>query len=143
MQGYEGPHIQDNGDGTVSQRVSLTGSNVIQPSDIQSHYQQTIQTHNAVSVPLNSNSVGIWLDTDGFSDLALNFMNDANTANHVDIQWSNDGATIHSLETPLTNVARQYGAVNIPTKARYARVKVYNDDAALAHTMSAWAYLKA
>lgn len=141
MNGYEGPHLVDNGDGTVSQRVSLSGSNVIQPVDIQSRYSQTIQTHNAVSVGANNYSVGSWIDTNGFDKIAVSLLNDGAFICSIDVHWSNDGVTQHSWETGASSSGSSKNAI-FDTKARYARVKLVNGEAA-AHVMSAWVYLKA
>jgi hypothetical protein len=43
--------------------VTIIGSDVIQPIDIQSHYQQTVQAHNGVVVPpSNGAAVSTFLD---------------------------------------------------------------------------------
>lgn len=123
--------------------ATLTGSIVIQPIDIQSRLASTIQTHNAVSVGATSgNSQGSWFDCDGFTDIAINLMNDAGTANQVNIDWSTDGTNQHGSETPLGSSPLRYRSAVTSIKARYARVTLFNTDAS-AHTMSAWAYLKA
>lgn len=122
--------------------VKAAGSDVIQPVDIQARYQQTVQTHNAVSVATGAWSAGSWIDAQGYDKVAVTFVNDASTSNAFNIHWSNDGVNVHydeSLGTPST--ASKRGA-ETATKTRYMRVALLNQDAA-AHIMSSWAYLKA
>ncbi len=131
-----------NADG--SQNVSLVSSNVAQPVDIQARLSQTIQTHNAVSVALSGNSQSAWLDCDGFDKIAFSLINDASTNSSMDVYWSNDGTNIHATERVIaTGAGTNRQPVETGTKARYYKVRINNEDAALAHTMSAWAYLKA
>lgn len=132
-----------NADGTYSTLVHGTGSDFIQPIDIQSRLAQTIQTHNAVSVVASNYSSGSWIDCDGFDKLAITFSNDAATASFVDVSWSNDGTNTHANDSSVVannSVQRKTGIVDI--KARYAKLTINNLDT-VAHTMSAWAYLKA
>lgn len=125
--------------------VQLTGSNVIQPTEIQSRYATTIQTHTgAVVAPSNSNTQTAWMDCDGFSEICLTVLNDGATDNKADIQWSNDGTNMHGADFNIIPPgATQYRAVSTQIKARYAKIKIYNNATDIAHTMNAWAYLKA
>jgi len=124
--------------------VDIEEASVIIPIDVQSHLQTTIQTHNAVSIALSSNSPSAWFDTDGFDKIALTLLNDAGTTNSGDILWSNDGATQQGIDlVVLPSNTNQYKTAIIDTRARYFKLRLNNGDAALAHTMSAWAYLKA
>jgi hypothetical protein len=123
--------------------TSIEESQVILPMDLQSHLQQTIQTHNAVSVAANNFSQSTWIDCDGFDKVAITMINDASTVNAVDVQWSNDATNIHGVESIIGNASSQYRYGITDTKARYARVKVYNLATDIAHTQSCWAYLKA
>jgi hypothetical protein len=120
-------------------------SNGILPTDIQSRLQQTIQTHNAVSVAISGSSVeSSYHDCDGYDKIAITFMNDAATTSAANIYWSNDGTTAHAYEYNIipSNTTQKKGAIT-DTKARYFKVEVVNGDGAASHTMSAWAYLKA
>jgi hypothetical protein len=131
---------------TISKDVptytTTAGSTIMQPVEIQGRYASTIQTHNAVSVPGTAGtSLSAWIDVTGYDGLAITLRNDAATNSYVDISWSHDGATIQGSETVLAVAIAQYRTVYVPTKARYAQIKLGNTDAA-AHTMSAWAYLK-
>lgn len=119
-------------------------SKYLKYSRIMSREQKTIKTHNAVSVPLNGVSVGTWIDASGFDKLAFTMLSDTNAANNqLNIGWSNDGTNVHGDELALTNAGGQYRNGITDVKARYFRFVVRNNDAAAAHTMSAWAYLKA
>jgi hypothetical protein len=123
--------------------MQLSGSNIIQPSDIQSHLQTTIQTHNAVSVGANGWSESSWLDTDGFDKIAFTLLNDSTTNSSAQIIWSNDGINKHGVEAvafTTGDVGKRSGISDL--KARYCKLSLNNADA-IAHTMSAWAYLKA
>jgi hypothetical protein len=123
--------------------ATLSWSSVILPSDIQSHYQQTIQTHNAVSVGASVSSNSGYIDTDGFNDIALNMKNDAQTTSYAHIYWSNDGVTDCGYEANvLLSNTLIIKSAQIATKARYFKLSLVNGDT-IAHTMSAWAYLKA
>jgi hypothetical protein len=124
--------------------VQLTESNIQQPCDIQNHYQTTIQTHNAVSVAASGSSTSTVIDCNGFDKIAINAQSDAATSWSADIQWSHDGTSVKGLESGVlaNNVTNSKIAVT-DVKARYALIKLNNADAGAAHTMSAWAFLKA
>lgn len=124
-------------------KVKLSGSDVQVPIDIQYRAAQTIQTHNAVSVALSSNSIeATWHDADGYDKIAATLFVDANINCQIDIQWSNDGSTWQATDALIVaGVANRRSGI-IDVRARYFKFQVYNNDAALAHTMSAWAYLK-
>jgi DUF4097 and DUF4098 domain-containing protein YvlB len=124
--------------------VTIIGADIIQPVDIQSHYQQTIQTQNAVSVALNGSSTSSWVDTDGFDRLSIAMQIDSGVSNSVDIYWSTDAVNIHSADYGVlaTSTLAKRTTI-IETRLRYVQIVLKNQDSALAHTMSAWAYLKA
>lgn len=128
-----------------NQNVVISGSDILQPVDLQSHLQTMIQTHNAVSVALSGGwSQGSWFDTNGFDRLAWNFKNDASTNSDFYVDWSTDGTNAGQCGSDAVSLA---GTANmksgiVDTKARYARVALRNNDT-VAHTMSAWAFLKA
>jgi hypothetical protein len=116
------------------------------PVNISFHESQTIQTHNAVSVPLSSNSLQTnWVDTVGYSSVSLTLMSDAAATNQADIYWSNDGVTNQGADFGVvpSSAASALRTGDITIRARYMKVRVVNGDGAAAHTMSAWAYLKA
>jgi hypothetical protein len=116
----------------------------IQPVDIQSRLATTIQTHNAVSVALSSNSLqSTWVDCDGFDKLAVTLLNGAVGQMSADVYWSNDGTSNHGFTKDVVNINSTLGSGITDIKARYAKIAVVNGDSAAAHTMSAWAYLKA
>jgi hypothetical protein len=124
--------------------IKHSASDIIQPVEVQSKYASTIQTHNAVSIALSGSSIpSTWIDCDGFDKLACTMINDASTNSWANIYWSNDGTTLHGFETMFASNAQQQKSGIVDIKARYAKVVLGNADASLAHTMSAWAYLKA
>jgi hypothetical protein len=130
-----------NANGNV--QVDLEEASSIIPIDIQSRLASTIQTHNAVSVAISGSSSSAWLDCDGFDKLAVHLKNDGSTSSQVNLLWSVDGSTQIGYETILASGSSQYRSVLTDVKSRYVMVQIQNLDAALAHTMSAYAYLKA
>lgn len=122
--------------------IGDVNQSVMTPVNVSYHESTTIQTHNAVSVATVSWSVGSWIDVSGYTQISGTVMNNATTTFNVQVQWSNDGSTEHGIDQVINNNTLQYGTFNTPTKARYARVSVYNGDT-VAHTMSAWVYLMA
>lgn len=123
--------------------VQISGTNIMQPIDIQSHLQTTIQTHNAVSVPASGASVqASWMDCNGFDQLNGTILNDGNAGQNITVQvlWSNDGVTNHGTETPITASTAQRNAFRTSIKARYAKFSLVSGDVTNAHTLSAWAY---
>lgn len=124
--------------------VKNANSDIIQPVDVQAHYQQTIQTHNAVSVPTVAWSIqSSYMDCDGFDKIAINMINDAGTTASANIIWSTDGVTQHGEDSGVipSNATQRKSAIT-DIKARYAKVSIYNSDT-ISHTISAWAFLKA
>lgn len=123
--------------------VTLDGANGVIPTNLMYHEQQTIQTHNAVSVATGAwSDQTSWMDCDGFTEIALTLKNDASTSCRGQIMWSNDGTNQHGVEEPILSAAGMFRAGGTSIKARYAKVTIQNGDTA-AHTMSAWAFLKA
>jgi hypothetical protein len=112
--------------------VVLTGRNA-----------KTIQTHNAVSVPLSGNSLqSSWMDLSGYYEISVNMLNDAGAVCSADLYWSTDGINIQGTDQNIVaSSSKSYGSGNTKIKARYAKVRVVNGDAGAAHTMSAWVYL--
>lgn len=124
--------------------VRQVQSNIIVPTDLQSHLQSTIQTHNAVSVAVSGGtSVSSWIDTDGFDKVAFILKNDATVTSNVDVRWSADGSNIHGVDFAIMNGTSQYKTYLTDTRARYIQFNVINNDTVSAHTISAYAYLKA
>jgi hypothetical protein len=72
-------------------------------------------------------------------------MNDAAQPTSVNVEFSNDGTTYQGLQifSSVTSTGSSRGSLRVETRARYARINIYNNDSAIAHTISAWAYLKA
>jgi hypothetical protein len=135
-------------DGSVAQQVYAANAadvNSVTPVDIQSRLASTIQTHSGVVVAPSSTSYGAnaWVDTDGFTDIAVTLLNDASVSSVVDVFYSNDGSNEHGSETVIASGTPLKRAGSTSLKARYIKVRVTNSDAGAAHTMNAWAYLKA
>jgi hypothetical protein len=84
----------------IRYRLNIQQVILFNPWKYRVRYAQTIQTHNAVSVPLSNYSNGSWIDCDGFSDIGVTFVSDSNTLNSsISLHWSNDGSTKHGDET--------------------------------------------
>lgn len=126
-------------------QAQVTSSDIMQPIDIQSHYQQTIQTQSASMIAPSGYSIpATYLDSNGFDKIAISLVNDATTACGVHVYWSHDGTTLHGADYGLLpNAVRKDGVAIADTKARYFKVVLVNYDTTAPHTMSAWAYLKA
>jgi hypothetical protein len=124
--------------------TNIASTDIMQPVDIQSHYQILSQTHAGILIAPNTwNTAAAWIDTNGFDRIAVTLMNDASTQTSVNIVWSHDGVTQHGEDSGVIGVGTAIRkAGETATKARYAKVSISNADAA-AHTMSAWAFLKA
>jgi hypothetical protein len=124
--------------------IKHSASDIIQPVEIQSRYASTIQTHNAVSIAINTWSIeSSWHSTDGFDRLACSLIDDANISNGLVVYWSYDGSTIHGQDTVIAISAKQTGSGITDVKAPYFKISLGNTDTVAAHTMSAWVYLKA
>ena len=128
--------------------VGLKESNIQLPTEKQSTFTNTIQTHPGITVATNGNSTNSdWLDADGFSELAVTVLSDSNTAQFAaTILWSNDKTNIHGAETVLGSAVAVWANARsgqVTTKARYFKLVLINSDSANPHVMSAWAYLKA
>jgi hypothetical protein len=113
-----------------------------QPIEIKTRVQNTVQTHNAVSVAAGATSTSAWVDSSGFNEVAITLLNDAATSNKLDIEWSNDGTNVQGLESVLVGSTESKRVANTSIKSRYFRTLVTNSDT-VAHTLSAWSYLKA
>ncbi|PFK99773.1 hypothetical protein COJ01_17020 [Priestia megaterium] len=128
--------------------VGLTESNIQLPTEKQSTFTNTIQTHPGITVATNGNSTNSdWIDADGFSELAVTVLSDNNTAQFAaTILWSNDKTNIHGAETVLGSAVAVWANARsgqVTTKARYFKLVLINSDSSNPHVMSAWAYLKA
>jgi hypothetical protein len=122
--------------------TNTKSSEIIQPVDIQARYATTIQTQAGVMVAPSAWAVGSWIDTNGFDKVSGTMKNDASVASAGNIEWSNDGITIHGIELFFPNNTNSTKQGIVDTKARYFRFAINNLDAA-PHTLSAWTYLKA
>ncbi|MCP1324265.1 hypothetical protein [Bacillus sp. S0628] len=130
------------GEGIWARRTNIDASDIMMPVDLQSHHQETIQTHNNVVVAPTTWNNGAWIDTSGFNEVAITMSNNASTKNKVNVHWSHDGVNSHGDESILEEGTSASRAGIVATKARYFRVCLNNGDVA-PHNMSAWVYLKA
>jgi hypothetical protein len=135
-------------DGTVAQLVSgeaeVTTNEVI-PVDVQARLSQTIQTHSGASIVNGTGSFGTatWIDCDGFSEIAITFLNSGATASVIDVDWSNDNATLHGRDSALLpSATQQWRTGETKVKARYCRLNVFNGHTAPI-TANVWVLLKA
>lgn len=116
----------------------------IRDSNIKTHTQKTIQTHNAVNLGINTWSIeSTWRSCDGFDKLAASLADDGNFSNGLVVYWSFDGVTLHSQETIIIVGVRSAGSGITDIKAPYFKLSLGNTETAAAHTLSAWAFLKA
>jgi hypothetical protein len=127
--------------------IDPTTGKIMPKYELAKRTAKTIKTHNNKSIPLSGNlSNDNWEDADGFIDLAVTVLNDANTQFAVTVLWSNDKVTTQGAEVLLsgaTGVWSNSRAGQTPVKARYFKIIILNNDAAAAHVFNAWAYLKA
>jgi len=135
-------YFEDLGNDVLARLIKILDVDGMLPTDAQYRRADTVQTQNAVSIAANGNSIGSWIDCDGYSDVAVTLFNDAITNSRLIIHWSNDGITKHGSEIMLATGPDKERAAQVPTKARYFRMAIDNQDAGSAHTMSCWAYLK-
>ena len=113
------------------------------PTTIVGSLANTIQTHNAVSVPASSYSSSPFIDLLGYKEIGITMLNDAVATCSADLYWSNDGVNIHGWEASvISSTSVRYRQTNSVIKARYGRLTVINEDAGAAHTMSSWFYAK-
>jgi hypothetical protein len=125
----------------VSQYKKLANGDWAQLVELTGKVQKTIQTHNAVSVSASTGSSGAWIDTSGYSSVALSYLSDGSHTNNSNIQWSHDGVNIQTAEVGTSSANRQYGYARLGQPlARYVRVQLVNGDT-VAHTMSGWLVL--
>lgn len=119
--------------------------NSILPTEIQSRYAQTIQTHSGATVAPSATSAGSyassWVDFDGFSDYSFNSMLDASVGQEITIDWSSDGVTAQGYEK-FTSTAQARFSFDSKPKLRYGRVFIKNNDTN-PRTANGFLYLKA
>lgn len=122
--------------------VGVTSSDIMQPVDLQSRYQQTIQTHTATMVAPDGVGQSVYVDTNGFDRLAVTVTTDSTMGTKIQLVWSNDGVSQHGVDS-LSSTPDKWYTHETATKARYVKIYVVNNDASAPHTMSSWTYLKA
>jgi hypothetical protein len=117
------------------------GSNIMQPTDIQSVYAKPIQTHNNVTVSASTEDVSAqWEEAIGFSKISLTVSSDAPHAMKVSIHWSHDKLTWHGEDIDVIDTTNQRDAGTTQVKADFFKVAVLNGDAS-SHDITTFAYL--
>lgn len=133
--------------------IEVTGSNLIQPVDVQGRLTQLIQTQAGVTILPNAFNYGSWIDShvDGspLTYLGVTASMTSGTGMAVVVDYSHDnGSTVmgsHTLYDSTLSLfatgSKDYPEIQLP--ARYFRIAVKNKDASNPKTTSANAYLKA
>jgi hypothetical protein len=111
---------------------------VMIPTEQQSKYAETRQTHTNQTVNMSGTNTCPYQDLSGYTDLAVTFTNSATATCTVDLLWSHDGTTAVATETILASGSRQNGYGTTKRKARFVAVKLTNGDSAAAKTMNSW-----
>jgi hypothetical protein len=135
---------RDNGDGSYSTNTAITDSDAILPMGVEYRKQKMIPAHSSTNVLPNAwNTISGWIDTDGFESIAVTLKNDAATLAKANIDWSHDQSVTAGSEQVIAPASNFSLAGAVPTKARYAKISIQNQDGAAAHVFFSWAYLKA
>ncbi|MGF9741587.1 hypothetical protein ABEX38_29910 [Priestia megaterium] len=129
----------------INRDTHITGSDIMQPVEIQGRLSQVVQAQNAVSVPANNWNNSSFIDCAGFDSITVNVVVDNISANaFVECGWSNDGVNIHGKTLLSSGMsAALQGTFVAPVGLRYARVQIKNQDATNARTVSALVNMKA
>lgn len=112
------------------------------PTEIQRRHSETIQTHNNAMVAPSGTVSSAYVDLDGFNDIGVTFTNSDATSSRVEVWWSNDKATVHGIQRIINSGTDRQRAGSLPVVARYALIRLVNEDAATPRTMSSWIYPK-
>lgn len=132
-----------NASGETDNGVSIKGSDIMQPVDIQSIYAQTVQGQNGTIIAPSTTNNSSFIDVFGFSEVAITLLLTGGSGNSkIECRWSHDGVNLHGWEEVLGNGTGTLRAVNVPIKARYISLSVVNGDT-VPRTCSVWMYLKA
>jgi hypothetical protein len=122
--------------------TSIVESGIMVPVDVQSRYQKTVQTHNAVSVSASSSSgQASYMDVSGYENVAITGQASPSEKWGFTVYWSHDGVSVHGVDFGAVDVMNNK-TLALPVKARYMKVNL-NNSATNASTMNAYAYLKA
>jgi hypothetical protein len=121
--------------------VTIIGSAIKAPIEIQGRTTKPIITHNAVLVTTSNGSYGIgFFSCDGFDKIAAILKSDAAVNTSVSVDWSHDGVTLDWNEVIAANTNQTKGGI-LDIKAPFCRVFAYNSDAA-SHTITVKTYLR-
>lgn len=141
--------VEELADGRIVTLVKTIASDIKAPVEIQGHLTQTVQTHNAVSVAASGSSTSAQsVSCEGFSTVNISIKSDVSHNGRFQILWSYDNVTFNLFELPSGTYIINSGTygdrfADLPVRAPYFKLYLENQDAGAAHTMSAWAYLKA
>jgi hypothetical protein len=134
---------RENGDGTYSVNTALTDSDAILPTGVE--YRKQKMVPHAAGQVIASNQTGEptgWIDTNDYNAIAFTMLNDAAVNSTAHVLWSNDGVATHGITVnALATATSKEREILIETRARYAKLRIANNDAA-PHTFSSWGYLK-
>jgi hypothetical protein len=121
----------------------MESSDIQLPVEIQGSMSQTIQTHNALSIPANSWSSSSYIEATGFSKICVTANMASGTGMSVVVDFSHDGVNYFSGVTIYDSTGATFApSTEIPISAKYFRVGIKNKDASNAKTTSAYAFLK-
>lgn len=126
-----------------ARNIKVVGSDVMQPVELQGSLSQTVQTHNAVSIPANGWSSSGWMDATGFSKVSATASMVSGTGMTVVVDFSHDGINYFSGVTVYDSTGTTFApSTDMPIAAKFVRVGVKNKDATNAKTTSAYAFFK-
>jgi hypothetical protein len=126
-------------------QVTLAGSNVIQPMDIQARYAQTIQTHSVVNIPAYDRSYSQWVDVSGFNEIEISAIGQGDIFDCY-IEFSHDTNRVvmsdaYSYHHEGSQIDSE-GGFSQKVKTRYVRIVIMNGSNSGVLVASSWLYLK-
>lgn len=132
------------GEGVWARRTNLDASDIMMPVDVQSHHQDYVQTHNGVVLaPSTGQSSGAgWIDVSGFDEIAVHIQSTVATAYSVFIDWSFDGVNQHGTDGSTSSTSA-FKTIATSTKAKYARINIFNNATDAPKTVTAYLNMKA
>lgn len=122
--------------------TQIVQSDVMVPTEIQGNYQTTNQFFNNVTIAPSAQQSSTWIDTNGFTDVAITLLCSVQSKMTLEVDWSNDGITKHGYEGIYADAVVTRRAAITSTKARYVMVTVKNGDVAPV-IVNTFTYLKA
>lgn len=121
----------------------MEGSDVQLPVEIQGRATQTIQSHNAVSIPANGWNSSSWFDVSAYDKVAVSANMTSGTGMTLNVDFSHDGVNFFANSYSIFYDGTQPSpAFEIPVMSKFVRVSIKNKDATNAKTTSAYLFLK-